>query len=129
MISLGFFNTNGTPDEGVTFFRAVKNFVVQFGIHGDPSVGKEWREHKIEDDPVADQSNLEGYLTFATAGARSGGAALRDTAHARERQLIPRPPPRFVQARALARHSYSSTFRTTASLTRRGFHPLERWAV
>jgi len=38
MIELGFFQTQGSADEGVTFFRAVKKFVVQFGIHGDPKV-------------------------------------------------------------------------------------------
>lgn len=40
---------------------------VQFGIAADPAVTAEWDE-TIPDDPVL-QSNLESYVTFATAGA------------------------------------------------------------
>lgn len=49
------------------FFRVVPNFVVQWGINGDPEVQAKWREAKIADDPVV-ASNLRGYITFATAG-------------------------------------------------------------
>lgn len=49
------------------FFRVVPNFVVQWGINGDPAVQAKWREAKIKDDPVV-ASNLRGYITFATAG-------------------------------------------------------------
>lgn len=49
------------------FFRVVPNFIVQFGINGNPKVQKKWREAKFKDDPVT-QSNKPGTITFATAG-------------------------------------------------------------
>lgn len=48
------------------FFRVVPRFVVQFGIAGVPSLNDKWNV-VIPDDPVR-QSNLNGTLTFATAG-------------------------------------------------------------
>jgi peptidyl-prolyl cis-trans isomerase A (cyclophilin A) len=61
--------------DGVKFFRVVPNFVVQFGIHGDPAVSQVWRERRIPDDSVR-QSNLAGYLTFATGGPNTRTAQL-----------------------------------------------------
>jgi peptidyl-prolyl cis-trans isomerase A (cyclophilin A) len=49
------------------FFRVLPNFMVQFGINGDPSVQSSWLDAKITDDPVK-ESNKRGYITFATAG-------------------------------------------------------------
>ena len=49
------------------FFRVVPNFVVQFGINGDPKIQEKWKETEIKDDPVK-LSNTRGTLTFATAG-------------------------------------------------------------
>jgi peptidyl-prolyl cis-trans isomerase A (cyclophilin A) len=49
------------------FFRVVKGFVVQFGIHRDPEVSAKWRELQLVDDPVK-QSNKRGYVTYATSG-------------------------------------------------------------
>jgi peptidyl-prolyl cis-trans isomerase A (cyclophilin A) len=48
------------------FFRAISNFVVQFGLNADPKKNEPW-DKKITDDPVT-QSNLRGTLTFATEG-------------------------------------------------------------
>ncbi len=50
--------------DNVAFFRVLKGFVVQFGIHGEPVVNAAWREATIEDDPVV-ESNKRGYVSFA----------------------------------------------------------------
>jgi peptidyl-prolyl cis-trans isomerase A (cyclophilin A) len=52
------------------FFRVVPNFMVQFGINGDPKVQEPWREANITDDPVT-QSNKRGFITFANRGPNS----------------------------------------------------------
>lgn len=51
------------------FFRVVPNFMVQFGMNGDPGIQKDW-DRNIQDDPVT-QSNKRGYVTFATSGPNS----------------------------------------------------------
>lgn len=60
---------NGFYDN-VAFFRAVPNFMVQFGIHGDPSVAKVWRTATFPDDQVKG-SNTKGTISFATSGPNS----------------------------------------------------------
>jgi peptidyl-prolyl cis-trans isomerase A (cyclophilin A) len=60
---------NGFFDE-CRFFRVVPNFMVQFGINGNPSVQAAWRGANLRDDPVK-QSNKKGFITFATAGPNS----------------------------------------------------------
>jgi len=52
----------------IAFFRAIKGFMCQFGIHGDPTVSAAWRDAKIPDDKVGAASNTAGMLTFAMAG-------------------------------------------------------------
>ena len=49
------------------FFRALKNFMAQFGIGPDPKSSAYWRARPIPDDPVR-VSNERGYLSFAMAG-------------------------------------------------------------
>jgi peptidyl-prolyl cis-trans isomerase A (cyclophilin A) len=63
LVKYGFFDGN-------RFFRVVKNFMVQFGINGDPKLNDAWRQTDITDDPVT-QSNRKGYITFATRGPNS----------------------------------------------------------
>jgi peptidyl-prolyl cis-trans isomerase A (cyclophilin A) len=57
---------NGFYDN-VRFFRVISAFMVQFGINGDPKLSAQWREARIQDDPVK-QSNKRGYITYAMAG-------------------------------------------------------------
>src|SRR3954449_7815584 len=52
--------------DGARFFRIVPNFIVQFGMAGDPAMGRKW-DKNITDDPVT-QTNRAGSVTFATAG-------------------------------------------------------------
>ena len=49
------------------FFRVVPNFMVQFGIAGDPAMQKKMGA-SIKDDPVK-ESNKRGYVTFAQTSA------------------------------------------------------------
>jgi peptidyl-prolyl cis-trans isomerase A (cyclophilin A) len=46
------------------FFRVIANFMVQFGINGDPAVSAAWRQARIPVDPVK-ESNKRGYITYA----------------------------------------------------------------
>ena len=49
------------------FFRVVRNFVVQFGINGDPAVETRWRDLTMRDDAIS-ESNRRGMVTYAMAG-------------------------------------------------------------
>jgi peptidyl-prolyl cis-trans isomerase A (cyclophilin A) len=53
--------------DNASFFRVLPGFVVQFGISAYPTVSAAWKSADIKDDPVS-QSNLRGYIVFATAG-------------------------------------------------------------
>jgi len=53
--------------DGAAFFRVLPGFVAQFGLSPRPEVSRVWAAANIKDDPVK-ESNLTGYLTFATAG-------------------------------------------------------------
>jgi peptidyl-prolyl cis-trans isomerase A (cyclophilin A) len=48
------------------FFRVVSNFMVQFGINGDPTIQRNWANANIQDDPVK-EGNKRGNVTFAQA--------------------------------------------------------------
>jgi peptidyl-prolyl cis-trans isomerase A (cyclophilin A) len=54
--------------DGVKFFRAVPNFVVQWGIHGDPAIANKWLQANIPDDAVK-ESNKRGFVTYAKSTA------------------------------------------------------------
>jgi peptidyl-prolyl cis-trans isomerase A (cyclophilin A) len=60
LVDMGFYNE-------CRFFRVVPDFMVQFGINGNPKVQKDWRDATIQDDKVT-QSNKKGYVTFAKTG-------------------------------------------------------------
>jgi peptidyl-prolyl cis-trans isomerase A (cyclophilin A) len=45
----------------------VPNFMVQFGINGNPAVSKVWQNARIPPDKVT-QSNRKGFITFAMGG-------------------------------------------------------------
>lgn len=49
------------------FFRVVRGFMAQIGIHGKPELNAIWRDQRIQDDPVK-KSNMRGFVSFATAG-------------------------------------------------------------
>lgn len=53
-------------DEG-RFFRVVKGFIAQFGVHKDYDIHTRWRKYFIIDDPPKEK-NLLGTLTFAQSG-------------------------------------------------------------
>lgn len=50
------------------FFRVVPNFMVQWGINGDPNIQRNWAQANIKDDPVK-ESNTRGYITYAQSSA------------------------------------------------------------
>jgi peptidyl-prolyl cis-trans isomerase A (cyclophilin A) len=60
LVKYGFF-------DGTRFFRVVPNFMVQFGMNGDPSIQGPWSNANITDEPIT-QSNRRGTITFANAG-------------------------------------------------------------
>ncbi len=68
LVKLGFYDGN-------RFFRYSRNFIVQFGINGDPKLNAQWANINLPDDPVK-QSNVRGTLTYATAGPRTRSTQL-----------------------------------------------------
>jgi peptidyl-prolyl cis-trans isomerase A (cyclophilin A) len=61
LVKLGYF-------KDIAVFRAIKGFMFQFGIHGDPKVNEAWSDANIKDDPKAGQSNTEGMISYAMGG-------------------------------------------------------------
>jgi peptidyl-prolyl cis-trans isomerase A (cyclophilin A) len=57
LVKNGFFND-------VRFFRAIPNFMVQFGIHGTPAIAAVWQKARLPVDKVV-QSNRRGFVTYA----------------------------------------------------------------
>jgi peptidyl-prolyl cis-trans isomerase A (cyclophilin A) len=53
---------NGFYDD-CRFFRVVPNFMVQFGMNGNPSIQKVWQNANLKDDPVK-ESNKRGYVSY-----------------------------------------------------------------
>ncbi len=63
LTKMGFYNDN-------YIFRALKGFIVQWGMNGDPKLNKDWSEIPIRDDPPK-VSNKTGTVVFAMAGPNS----------------------------------------------------------
>jgi cyclophilin family peptidyl-prolyl cis-trans isomerase len=61
--------------DDVAFHRVIRNFVAQFGIHGDPAVSQAWRGKSIPDDSVR-QPNRKGTLSFARGGPNTRSVQL-----------------------------------------------------
>ncbi len=53
--------------DNARFFRVVRNFVVQFGINGDPQTNSLWAHATLPDDPVKEH-NVKGSVSFAKPG-------------------------------------------------------------
>jgi peptidyl-prolyl cis-trans isomerase A (cyclophilin A) len=60
LLNMRFFNDT-------RFFRVRPNFIVQFGLSGDPQTNSLLNAMPIEDDPVK-QKNQKGMISFAQAG-------------------------------------------------------------
>lgn len=54
--------------DGTRLFRVLPNYLVQFGINGDPRISASWRGRVMPDDTVKHQSNLRGRISFASLG-------------------------------------------------------------
>jgi peptidyl-prolyl cis-trans isomerase A (cyclophilin A) len=59
LVKNGFYNN-------CRFFRVMPNFMVQWGINGDPSIQQHWENANLKDDPVK-QSNKRGFIPYAAA--------------------------------------------------------------
>jgi peptidyl-prolyl cis-trans isomerase A (cyclophilin A) len=61
--------------DSVAFHRTIRNFVAQFGIHGDTAVSRAWRGKSILDDPVK-VVNQKGTLSYARGGPNTRSVQL-----------------------------------------------------
>ena len=61
--------------QDVAFHRTMRNFVAQFGIHGDTAVPRAWSDRTIPDDTVL-AKNERGTIAFARGGRNSRGTQL-----------------------------------------------------
>jgi peptidyl-prolyl cis-trans isomerase A (cyclophilin A) len=68
LVKLGFYDDS-------RFYRYVQNFIVQFGINGDPKMNNRWKDVSLPDDPFK-ETNAKGTLTYATAGPRTRSTQL-----------------------------------------------------
>lgn len=60
LVKRGYYDNNA-------FFRAMKDYIVQWGISGDPKIYARWSNVKIKDDPFK-VPNKTGTVVFATPG-------------------------------------------------------------
>ena len=60
LVKVGYYND-------IAFFRVIRGFMAQVGIHGKPELNRKWQSKLIPDDPVR-KSNTRGMVAFATSG-------------------------------------------------------------
>ena len=56
--------------DGQAFFRVIRGFVAQFGLHADTTVSAAWKERQLQDDSVRAE-NVRGTLSYARSGPNS----------------------------------------------------------
>jgi peptidyl-prolyl cis-trans isomerase A (cyclophilin A) len=61
--------------DSVAFHRTIRNFVAQFGIHGDTAVSRAWRGKSILDEQVK-VVNQKGTLSYARGGPNTRSVQL-----------------------------------------------------
>jgi peptidyl-prolyl cis-trans isomerase A (cyclophilin A) len=61
LVKNGFYNN-------ARFFRALPNFMVQFGIHADPAISAAWRNARLPVDKVI-EGNKRGRIVYAMGGS------------------------------------------------------------
>lgn len=61
--------------DDVAFHRVIRNFVAQFGIHGDTAVSAAWRGRGIPDEPVR-APNRRGTISYARGGPNTRSVQL-----------------------------------------------------
>jgi peptidyl-prolyl cis-trans isomerase A (cyclophilin A) len=61
LVKNGFYNN-------ARFFRALPNFMVQFGIHADPTISAAWRNARLPADKVI-EGNKRGRIVYAMGGS------------------------------------------------------------
>ena len=64
--------------DGCALFRAIKNFIVQFGLASTKAMRDKWgkRELNIEDDPKIDIPFTRGIMSFAGGGKHTRGTQI-----------------------------------------------------
>jgi len=60
LVKVGFY-------DDTAFYRVIRDFMVQFGLNGDPMVSQRWKSAMIPDDGVW-KSNKRGWVSFAMSG-------------------------------------------------------------
>eukprot|EP01083_Nonionella_stella_P033941 92856_1 len=63
--------------DGAALFRAIDNFLVQFGLASSKAMRQKWRETKnIPDDPPSDVPFTRGIMSFAGSGKNTRGTQI-----------------------------------------------------
>jgi cyclophilin family peptidyl-prolyl cis-trans isomerase len=76
------------------FHRVLPNYIVQWGLHGDPAINRIWSARKIEDDPWEQkQSNTRATIGYAMTGPNDRATQvyinLRDNSRNDGQGLVP----------------------------------------